>query len=122
MPQCLAMKKSPLLVSVGRQVRLLRGQKRMSRADLADRADTAISAMAKIEAGQSDVRLTTLDKIAKGLGVFLPALLEDMLPVDKGRDQRKAVNDIVRLLSAQDEATLKKIFELVQSALALKKK
>jgi XRE family transcriptional regulator, regulator of sulfur utilization len=116
------MKKSPLLVSVGRQVRLLRGQKRMSRANLADRAETAVSAMAKIEEGQSDVRLTTLDKISKGLGVSLPALLEDMLPVDKGRNQRKAVNDIVRLLAAQDEATLKKLFELLQSALALKKK
>ncbi len=116
------MKKSPLLVSVGRQVRLLRGQKRMSRADLADRSETAVSAMAKIEAGESDVRLTTLDKIAKGLGVSLPALLEDVLPVDKGRDQRKAVNDIIRLLSAQDEATVKKIYDVVQSALALKKK
>ncbi len=45
-----------------------------------------------------------------------------MLPVDKGRDQRKAVNDIIRLLSAQDEATVKKIYDVVQSALALKKK
>ena len=61
---------------MGKRLKQLRTEKKMSQAALAKRAGLAREYVNRLEAGQQDPSLTTISALAKALGVPVTALLE----------------------------------------------
>lgn len=61
---------------IGEKIIKLRKEKGLRVEDIAVRTGLATRTIARIEAGQNNVNLTTLDKIAQVLDVSLASLLE----------------------------------------------
>lgn len=64
-----------LLLKFGKRVRLLRLDRGWTQEELAHRTGLNRSYMSEVERGKSDVSLSTLQKIAKTLGISLAELL-----------------------------------------------
>jgi transcriptional regulator with XRE-family HTH domain len=67
---------SPTVKRVGTRIRRLRKAKAMSQAALAQRAGLTRVYVTRLEAGRQDPSLTTINALAKALGVTVAALLE----------------------------------------------
>lgn len=61
---------------MGRALKRIRKEKGISQAELAKRADLTREYVNKIEAGRCDPSLSTINALAKALGVKLARLLE----------------------------------------------
>ena len=64
-----------LLLKLGKRVRVLRLDRGWTQEELAHRSGLNRSYMSDIERGRSDVSLSTLQKIARPLGISLAELL-----------------------------------------------
>lgn len=64
-------------------IALLRLQKGWSQAELAKRASTSQSYIARIELGNVDPQVSTVKKLARALGVPVAAVMEAISPEDK---------------------------------------
>ena len=64
-----------LLLKLGKRVRALRLDRGWTQEELAHRSGLNRSYMSEVERGRSDVSLTTLQKIARPLGISLAELL-----------------------------------------------
>ena len=60
---------------MGKRLKKLREGKKWSQAKLADEADISRGYLIRLEAGQQDPTLGTLERLAKALGVTLKKLL-----------------------------------------------
>jgi XRE family aerobic/anaerobic benzoate catabolism transcriptional regulator len=69
--------KDPLLVSLGRQVKLLRARRGMTRRMLADEADVSERHLANLESGIGNVSVLVLHYVAKALDCSMAELLSD---------------------------------------------
>lgn len=69
--------KSEILVKFGKTVRNLRIQKGLSQEQLAHLSDVHRTYIGMIERAEKNVTLTSIQKIASGLGVSIIDLLED---------------------------------------------
>ena len=69
----------------------LREKRRLTKADLAKRAEIAVSTLREIERGQSDARWGTLRRLASALEIPLDAVMEmaDELAPGIGRTARR---------------------------------
>jgi transcriptional regulator with XRE-family HTH domain len=63
--------------SFGLRLRKLRSGKGISQEELADRCGLHRTFIGRIERGESNITLTTLHKVAVGLGVRASALIDD---------------------------------------------
>lgn len=84
-------------VQVGARIRLLREQRGWSAATLAAKASVDPATLSRIERGLADPRQTTLEGIAKALGVPLSSLLADDIVGDEA-----AGADVMRYLTPQN--------------------
>lgn len=66
-----------LLIKVGNKIKQLRADKGISQQELAALIDYEKSNMSRLEAGNTNPTITTLNKVAKALGVPLHGLLSD---------------------------------------------
>ena len=64
-----------LLKSLGEKIRELRKEKKMTQAELAAECDLDKQSIFRIEKGEFNISLTTLFRLADGLGVFATDLL-----------------------------------------------
>jgi transcriptional regulator with XRE-family HTH domain len=71
--------------ALGRRVRQLRTDKKLSQEELAERCDLHWTHISGIERGQFNVTLSTLTRLAKGLGMPLSELFAGTGPRLKGR-------------------------------------
>jgi transcriptional regulator with XRE-family HTH domain len=62
---------------VGDRIRQLRASKKLLQRDLARDAGVPVRTIGRIERGEVDVRLSTLTKIARALGMSLALLVEE---------------------------------------------
>ena len=62
---------------VGRAIRRLRERRDESQEDFADRVGLHRTAMSALERGRTDPRLSSLERIARGLGVRVSELLRE---------------------------------------------
>ena len=61
---------------VGQRIKEIRNEKKISQQDLASKCNFEKSNMSRIEAGRTDPKLSTLDKISQGLEVELTELFK----------------------------------------------
>lgn len=67
---------NPIARTFGQRVRALRMKRGISQEELADRCGVHRTYMGRIERGETNITLTNIHKVARGLGVS-PALLVD---------------------------------------------
>ena len=60
---------------IGEQLRAWRAARGLSQRALAEKAGVGAVLVARLELGQTDPRLSTLEKLAEGLGLTVPELL-----------------------------------------------
>lgn len=71
------MENKELLQKIGKKIKALRQEKGISQQELAAMINYEKSNMSRLEAGNTNPTILTLDKIAKALGVEISVLLED---------------------------------------------
>lgn len=70
------MDNSEILLKLGSKIRYERMRKHISQEKLAELADINMRSISTIECGTTDVKFTTLNKIANALNVELKSLVE----------------------------------------------
>ncbi len=65
-------------VAFGQRLRKLRTEHRLSQDALADRIEMRSTAIGRLERGSREPRLTTILRVARGLGVQPGALLDEL--------------------------------------------
>ena len=72
--------RSEEVIEIGKRIRDIRTNKKMSQADLADKANISLSQVSDIETGKSSMRLTTFIGIVEALQVSADVLLRTDIP------------------------------------------
>ena len=72
--------RSEEVIEIGKRIRDIRTNKKMSQADLADKANISLSQVSDIETGKSSMRLTTFLGIVEALQVSADVLLRTDIP------------------------------------------
>jgi transcriptional regulator with XRE-family HTH domain len=65
-----------LSYKVGQRIKEIRTEKNISQQDLASKCNFEKSNMSRIEAGRTDPKLTTLERVSKGLDVDITELFK----------------------------------------------
>lgn len=65
-----------LKYKVGERIKEIRNEKNISQQDLAAKCNFEKSNLSRLEAGRTDPKLSTLEKVAKGLDVTLSELFK----------------------------------------------
>lgn len=68
---------NPIARAFGQRVRSLRVKKGISQEELADRCGVHRTYMGRIERGETNITLTNIHKVARGLGVSPASLLDE---------------------------------------------
>lgn len=68
---------NPIARAFGQRVRSLRIEKGVSQEELADRCGVHRTYMGRIERGETNITLTNIHKVARGLGVSPASLLNE---------------------------------------------
>ena len=72
--------RSEEVIEIGKRIREIRTNEKMSQADLADKANISLSQVSDIETGKSSMRLTTFIGIVEALQVSADVLLRTDIP------------------------------------------
>jgi XRE family aerobic/anaerobic benzoate catabolism transcriptional regulator len=102
---------SILLERVALRVRRLRKDKGMSGKALAEASNLSPRFVAQLEAGQANIAIGRLDKVAKALGVSLGRLLDDR------KSDNRALNSIQERLESCDGPTLQRCLQTLEMVL-----
>lgn len=106
-------KKMPVAVQLGKRVRELRKGKDLTQAKLADRARLHVKFLSDVEVGNRDVRLTTLVKLSKGLGIGL-------LDLFRWGEEDEMLAEIEGLLAGRQDTVVRgHLLRLVREALLM---
>ena len=68
---------NPIARAFGQRVRALRTKKGISQEELADRCGVHRTYMGRIERGETNITLTNIHKVARGLGVSPASLVDE---------------------------------------------
>lgn len=103
-------KKLSFLVSLGKRLRELRRARKLTQVDLGQRADLSGKYIGEVEGGHRDLRVTTIQRLAKGLGVGV----EDVFHF---RPEDQTIAEIERRLHGRDPALRAHVVRLVNEML-----
>jgi XRE family aerobic/anaerobic benzoate catabolism transcriptional regulator len=95
-----------VLQQLASRVRFLRDQRGMSRKLFAEQAGVSVPHIARLEAGQGNVSVLVLDRLARALGVPLEAML--VPPEDAEAGDRSLIIEFVRKQPLQDLPALRR--------------
>ncbi len=68
---------NPIARAFGQRVRTLRTKQGISQEELADRCGVHRTYMGRIERGETNITLTNIHKVARGLGVSVASLVDE---------------------------------------------
>jgi transcriptional regulator with XRE-family HTH domain len=66
-----------VLVALGKKIKILRSDKKMTQNDLATECGFEKTSLSRIEAGQSNLTVKTLNKICRALGVPISEIFKE---------------------------------------------
>jgi XRE family aerobic/anaerobic benzoate catabolism transcriptional regulator len=95
-----------LLQQLAARVRFLRDQRGMSRMLFAEQSGVSVPHIARLEAGQGNVSVLVLDRLARALGVPLEAIFAP--PEDADAGDRSLIIEFVRKQALQDLPALRR--------------
>lgn len=70
------MEDKDLFFNIGAKIKYLRNKQHLSQEKLAEMSDLSMTTVSTLENGHSDIKISTLNHIAKALNVELTALLD----------------------------------------------
>lgn len=105
-------KRMAVAEQLGQRVRELRKSKKLTQAKLAANARLHAKFMSDVEMGTRDVRLSTLQKLSKGLNVSL-------LELFRVEPEDEMIGEIERLLRGRDDVVRAHLLRWVKEALQL---
>ncbi len=110
-----------LLSAVGRRLRELRELKGYSQEELANRSNLATFTVSRIESqqDQAQVRLTTISRICRSLGLSVGEFFAHLDNADVNRERRKKITHIARQLEKEDAATIDIVQGVIDATLGL---
>lgn len=113
------MKDSKLNHQFGQRVQQLRRLKNLTQEDLADAIGRSVDTISNIERGFSSTRLDTIAQIAKVLGVSLSEMFEFSAGQDKGKEHRREIDRLIRLIATCPKTRLPALTKIIEQALEL---
>lgn len=78
--------------SFGRAIKAFRAEHGISQEDLADNCEMSRAQLSKVESGQTDLRLTSLFRLAEGLDVTPAELIKRTEDIIQASSRRKAAD------------------------------
>lgn len=108
-------------MNIGEKIKKVRTAKKLSQKEVAMSLTMDPAQYSRIENGKSDPHLSTIDKIAKALGIELSTLFtsDDLLANVKSAD--KSVMEKMTYIDALDESERSAFFTLLDALIAKKK-
>lgn len=102
-------------MDIGTRLRSIRKSKELSVYRLADLTDISQNHIHRIEKGQSETTIPTLEKLLKPLGVSFSEFFSDSFDVlYVSEDERELVQEFRRLNDARKETILRLIHQLAE--------
>lgn len=101
---------------VGKNIQSLRKQKKLTQEKLGERAGIDAKYISALELGYRNPTVTTLEKIAKGLGVEVYELFIFFTPYPE-QEKAKIVKSITSIIKGTDAKTLNTCLELLTKLL-----
>lgn len=109
-------------MSIGKNIKNIREQKRLMQKEVAAVADMQASNYSKIESGQRDISVEALDRIAQFFGMTVDEVihLEDSVPVPV-RVEDKTANEKLQMISQLDEEDKHVVYRIIDGMLTKNK-
>lgn len=110
------------MMSIGKNIKNIREQKRLMQKEVAAVADMQASNYSKIESGQRDISVEALDRIAQFFGMTVDEVihLEDSVPVPV-RVEDKTANEKLQMISQLDEEDKHAVYRIIDGMLTKNK-
>lgn len=110
------------MMSIGKNIKNIREQKRLMQKEVAAVADMQASNYSKIESGQRDISVEALDRIAQFFGMTVDEVihLEDSVPVPV-RVENKTANEKLQMISQLDEEDKHAVYRIIDGMLTKNK-
>ena len=106
------MKKQELMERIGKNVRAIRAERKITQEQLADMLDKNASSITRIEGGQRMMSVASFVEMARVLGVSCDALV-----YDGDRDMALPLKNIIRLLRGQPTEIVESVERIVRVCL-----
>ena len=107
--------RSEEVIEIGKRIRDIRTNKKMSQADLADKANISLSQVSDIETGKSSMRLTTFIGIVEALQVSADVLLRTDIPEENNIYKSESAELLEDCTPTEIESILKIVKEVKKS-------
>lgn len=108
-------------MDIAKNIKTLREKKGMSQKELISIVGLGAPMYSRIETGKAEPSLTTLEKIAKALGVSLSELFEADDKMSDVNSLDKSLFEKVRLIEALNDEEKKTVFSIVDAFVGKKK-
>lgn len=104
-----------ILEAVGKNTKYYREQMLMTQAVLAEKVDTSVSTIARLEAGENLPKTETLEKIADFLNIAVADLFILPESVNENFEKKELLNTLSKLSQKLDENDLQYFIESIRS-------
>jgi len=108
-------------MNIGERIKKLREARELSQKEVATAINMDQSQYSKIEKGRTDPTTTTLEKIAKAIGIDISELFADNDPLADVNSIDKSVMEKLQLLEQLDEEEKKSVFKIIDGLVSKKK-
>lgn len=108
-------------MDIGKNIKKIREAKGLSAKEVITAIDMSAPMYSRIENGKTEPSLTTLEKIAKSLGVSLSELFEADDKMSDVNSLDKSLLEKVRLIEALNDDEKKTVFSIVDAFVGKKK-
>jgi transcriptional regulator with XRE-family HTH domain len=109
-------------MSIGKTIRKIREQKGITQQQLAELVNMHRSNYSKVEAGERELSVTALAKVAKHFGMTLDELVnfKGKVPTEEKIEDKTAMEQL-KLISGLDEEDKAMVFRLIDTIITKKK-
>ncbi len=104
------MEKRELMKDIGKNVRSIRNERKLTQEQLAEMVDRTTSAITRVETGNRMMSVESLVAVANALGVSCDALVH-------GTDGMVSIENIIRLLQGQPQETIARVERILRVCL-----
>ena len=108
-------------MKVSERIKQIRVAKNLSQKEVTTAIDMGAAQYSRIESGKTDPSVSTLEKIAKALGVTLAELFLEERPLEEVHSGDKTVMEKVKLMDTLEEEEKKTIFSILDAFVSKKK-
>jgi len=108
-------------MNIGSQIKTVREAKKLSQKHVALSVNMDPSQYSKIEKGKTDPSVSTLERIARALGVSLAELFESDEIFKDINSADKTIMEKLRLIEQLDEQEKKSVYNIIDGLFAKKK-